>query len=369
MTRKLIVLAVIILSTGFPAAAQDVKSPPPIIAQRQNKWYSVSAVDGEATLLVEPAAGETLAPLLDGNLSPDGQWLAYGTYKRDKALNNVNRYNLFLMNLVTREVEAINPRGGLFDRPVPPTHVFQLYYPTWSYDGTRLYFVRMEMETKGRSQYVAGQLIYFSPSDNTHHLVAQLNPEQIVDGVAAVANGVILRTVKSGTDELTLTLYAPNNSVVKANKLYNIYPMPVTYAGDTYYVEAFDQSISVLINAATGKGQQITETSFPAIRSQTAGDNSLRVFRTFVGSSLLRVYKADHLTLIRVLKDKLGVRLALSPDGQSLAYVLYDKPGKGMVRVVENDGTIRELAFEAELIVWGKSEWEAFAVLGDLALG
>lgn len=361
MARKLLVLLAVVLSVGFTAAAQDLKSQPPIIAQLDNKWYAVSPVDGSATVLVEPEGDEKLSALLEGNLSPDGQWLAYTTRLYDKVAK-VSHYKLFLMNLTTREVQMINPSGGIFDRPAPANHVFQLFLPTWSYDGTRLYYVRNETEVSERSVIVAGQLAYYELAAGTHHLAARLDPAKVVDELSAVPDGMILRTVKAGSDLLNLTFYAPNNAIIKASLLANVSPTPVVFKGDIYFVDVVDNTIGTLFNAATGETVKIDEGYFPAFRSQAAGDGSLRFFHMFNNGSNWKVYGSDHTTLLQTVRPKMGARLAVSPDGQAAAYILYTKPGEGSIQVIDPDGTNRDLQFNAELIVWGALEGEAFLV-------
>lgn len=361
MTRKLIVLLVVVLSICFKVAAQEVKNQPPILAQRSNKWYAVSPIDGSATVLVEPAEGEKLLPLQENNLSSDGQLLAYGTFKYDKVLK-ASRYSLYLMNLSTRIVESINPSGGIFDRPVPATHTFQIFDLTWSYDGTRLYYVRMENENGERTVAVAGQLAYYDMGKRNHHLVARLDPALVVDEVTPLPNGVVLRSVKGGSDTAVMSLYAANNAVVNVSKLANVYSRPLRLADQFYFFEISDDKSTTLFDVETGESQTFEEEYHPAFRSQVTGDQSLRLFRIFDNGGKWLVYTRDGKTLIQTLPDKIGARIAVSPDGQSIAYVAYAKPGVGKIQVMDSDRTMRELPFDAELIVWGALEGELFAV-------
>lgn len=353
-------LVVLVAAIGV-AQAEDDSPQPPIIAQRKNKWYAVSPVDGSAKLLVVPAEGEKLMPLLENNLSPDGQWLAYITRKPVKELNNASRSKLFLLNLQTGVAEEIRP-SGVFDRPLPPTHVAQILYPTWSYDGSRLYYVWQELETRGNWVTVAEQLAYYDMAQNSHHVAGRLDPVGVQDGLTAVANGMVLRTVKAGRDTITMTFFSYDNSFIKESKLEAIYQTPLVFEGQTYYAEGENSLITGLVDMATGERHPLDGTHYPAMFSRNAGDESLRVFFLFDHGAKWVIYNRDGKTQLDRLTDKMGARMAVSPDGQHMAFILYKKPGVGSIQVMDDDGTTHDLQFDAELMVWGAVEREAFAI-------
>jgi hypothetical protein len=357
-----LLMSLVVLVTAVGAAqAEDNPSQPPIIAQRKNKWYAVSPVDGSARVLVEPAEGEKLMPLLENNLSPDGQWLAYVIRKPVKELNNASLYKLFSLNLQTGAAEEIQP-SGVFDRPLPPTHVAQILYPTWSYDGTRLYYVRQVMETRGNWVTVAEQLAYYDVARKSHHMAGRLDPAGVQDGLAAVPNGMVLRTVKAGRDYITMTFFSYDNSLIKESKLDAIYQTPLMYEGESYYAEGENSLITGLVDMTTGERHPLDGTYYPAMFSRTAGDESLRVFFLFDHGAKWAVYSSDGKTQLNRLTDKMGAKMAVSPDGKHMAFILYKKPGVGSIQVMDDDGTTRDLQFDAELMVWGAVEREAFAI-------
>ncbi len=363
MLRMLyVLLSLVVLAAAVGAVqAEDNPSQPPIIAQRKNKWYAVSPVDGSAKLLVEPAEGEKLMSLLENNLSPDGQWLAYVIRKPVKELNNASRYKLFLLNLQTGVAEEIRP-SGMFDRPLPPTHVAQILYPTWSYDGSRLYYVRQELETRGNWVTVAAQLAYYDLAQESHHMVGRLDPAGVQDGLTAAPKGMVLRTVKAGRDTITMTFYSYDNSLIKESKLEAIYQTPLVFEGQTYYAEGENSLITGLVDMTTGERLPLNGTHYPAMFSRTAIDESLRVFFVFDHGAKWAIYSSDHKTQLNRLTDKMGARMAVSPDGQHVAFILYKKPGVGSVQVMAGDGTTHDLRFDAELMVWGALEREVFAI-------
>lgn len=54
--------------------------------------------------------------------------------------------------------------------------------------------------------------------------------------------------------------------------------------------------------------------------------------------------------------DTYGVQYSLAPDGQSVAYLLYDATQNVPIRILEADGTERELPFVANKIYWSPLE-------------
>lgn len=367
MARRVMVKWLGLLLVFLPlriTSAQDVVMQPPIIAEYDDIWYAVSPVDGSAALLLEPEEGKLLLALRNNFISPDHRWLAYVQYTPMNLATTDKPYELWLLNIETGDREMINPVGGVFDRPTPPNHVFRISLPTWSNDGSRLYYLREEYDTRDGLTIVGLQLAYYDLADSSHHLTSRVDPSRVVDDLSPVQNGMILRTVKGGSDIDHLTYYNADGSVINDSQLVYTHQSPVMLGDETYYVELDEQGqITAMMGAESEAYTPITQLYFPANRSKIAGDASLRVFRYFGGGVYYAVYSADHETLINVFNSKRGSQHAISPDGQAVAFVLYDKPGEGAIHIVQADGTTRELPFRANLIVWGAMESEAFAVL------
>ena len=278
--RKMVILLAVLLPM-LVTMAHDVGNQPPIIAMRENKLYSVSPVDGAATVIVAPAADEAFTWLEDNDVSRDRKWLAYVIEKRIAEMNNISS-NLFLMNLETGKVDVIKPSGGVFDRPLPATHLTTMNLPTWSYDGSRLYYVLSEIDTRGTGAVLSELLTYYDIAQGEHHLVGRLDPKNILEGLWAVESGVIVRSFKRGSDVADVTLYAPDNSIIKQIEGISVMPTPVAYEGQTYYAElSIEQEVVKLTNVVTGEIRDMTGIAYPAAASLSVGRTVYTCFWSF----------------------------------------------------------------------------------------
>lgn len=357
IAKRFGLLTLFFLLPLFATMAKD-EYQPPIIAQRENKLYAVSSFDGSATLLVEAASDERLAPLTEDNISLDNQWLAYVIYKQSADLSNAYRSNLFLLNLMTREVLVITPSGGAFDRPLAATRVFYLSLPTWSYDGSRLYFVRDEFESRGKRGSVASELVYYDLERQVYHLVRRLNPVEIINKLMPIKSGILVQRLDPDREDIgNVTLYAADNSIISNRRFEYAYPKPLLFHDRFYYLLSPEWfAAKVLVDIDTGKELALDGVYYMAERSQAAGENSLRMYQ-FMKAEQLRfnVYRADHSTSVQIILEKNGVKYGIAPDGQSIAFLQFLTlgmgSGVGSIQVMDNEGKIRKLPFEAEEIV------------------
>lgn len=358
MLRKMVILIGLLLILPVVAQAHDESSQPPIIALNKNTLYAVSPVGGSSQVIVQPAEGEVLLPrLLAGAVSPDGKWLVYGIINQVDSLNN-NVTHLFLLNLADYSSQPLVASGGVFDRAVPADHRFQLYLPTWSYDGSRVYYTRTEIDIKGNSKNVDRQLVYYTIADGRYHLAGRLDPNTRIQSLTAIQSGMIVRSHLDGEDMTTFSLYAPDNAVTRQLHEQSLAPDVVLYEGRFYYtVQEVNRRLKTLIDVETNDTVEMTETVYPGIHSRAAGESSIGIYQ-LSGSSgtYFSVYGAEH---IASLDNPNGLRYAVAPDGQSLAFIQYDESRiVGMIKIIDMAGHIRELPVEATQLLWGAHDVE-----------
>lgn len=351
--RKLLVI-VVLLSAVVSVQAHDARSQL-IIVQRENALYAVSAVDGSATLLVKVAPDEQVISLRAGSMSPNGEVLAYVVTHGSGYFDPAYTANLFLLNLQDGLVERVTPEGGVFDRALPPNHILRLEHPTWSDDGQRLYYVRVESETRGETRTVASQLAYYDTLEHRHVLSARLNSAATVEGLSAVTAGIVVRSYYGLDAKTGITLYAPDNQIVNQNEIAELHRDPLQYDGRFYHpIEDSYGGLTMLVDVETGETRTIDGGYYPALRSRSAGAESLHVFRFFGSSGTwYRVYGADHKQYVGEITDNSQVQIAIAPDGQTIAFLQFDLSPVAPIQLMNAAGEVRELPFVAEQIVWG----------------
>lgn len=357
MLRKMVFLMGLLLMP-LVVQAQARSSQSPIIALNKNTLYAVSPIDGSAQVIVQPAEGEVLLPRLSaGAVSSDGKWLVYGIVKQvDTPNSNVTR--LFLLNLVDYSSQPLVVSGGVFDRPVSTDHLFQLYMPTWSYDGSRVYYIRTEIDTKGDGTNVDRQLVYYTIADDSYHLAGRLDPNTQIEGLTAIKAGMILRTHITGEETTTFTLYTPDNAVTRQLHEQSLAPDVVNYEGRFYYtVQDTNRQIKTLIDVETNDTIEMAEVVYAGIRSRAAGEVSIGIYQLRgVTGMYFSVYGDEHIASI---DNPHGFRYAVAPDGQALAFIQYDDSAiVGKIQIIDMLGQIRELSFEATQLLWGAHDVE-----------
>src|SRR5262249_8841538 len=156
---------------------------------------------GSAKILAEMPAGETFFANhgLD-RLSPDGKHMFYATANDPES--PAFKVTPFLLDVTTGQSEPFEPRGGVFDRPPTEGYHFRVDSPTWSLDGSRLYYVRSAADDIGHGKFSEIQLAYLDMKTGTHKLVARLDPKHQVQQLMAVGGGVIVHFVTTlGADQ------------------------------------------------------------------------------------------------------------------------------------------------------------------------
>lgn len=338
--------------------AQDSMKEAPIIAQAGNKLYAVSPADGTATVLVAPRSQQVAIRTINANaLSPDGHHLAYVLERRGEKTTVVTS-DLYLLNLVTGNSTIVVPSGGVFDRSIPATYYVQMVYPSWTPDGTRLYYARRMLDVKKQNAVVELQLAYYDVAENQHHLVARLDPERILENVWATKVGVVVRQMTWGSEEVDVKWYAFDNSAGKRVVGVSSLPNTVEVDGQMYYSEIdYTGAIIRLASVETGEERDVIAQSFLAWRSFQAGEKSLRIYDDYRHDGThLHVYDADK-RLVKDLVSGQGFQEAIAPGGQSLAFI----DGRvGNIQVMDETGAVHELPFKAESIVWGAQETEVY---------
>jgi hypothetical protein len=338
--------------------AQDSMKEIPIIAQAGNKLYAVSPADGTAAVLVAPRSQQVAIRTINAYaLSPDGQYLAYVLERRGEKTSVVTS-DLYLLNLVTGNSTIVVPSGGVFDRSIPATYYFQMVYPSWTLDGSRLYYAHRILDVKKQNAVVELQLVYYDVVKNQHHLVARLDPERILENVWVTKVGVVVRQMTRGSEEVDVKLYAFNNSAGKRVVGVSSLPNTVEVDGQMYYSEIdYTGAIIRLANVETGEERDVAAQSFLAWRSLLAGGKSLRIYADYGHDGThLHVYDGDK-KLIQDLVSGQGFQQAIAPDGKTLAFV---DGQSGNIQLIDETGAVHELPFEAESIVWGAQETEVY---------
>ncbi len=358
--RKLWMIAVLLLVSVSVVQAQDNAGAAPIIALADNKLYAVSSVDGSASVLVEPPPGQTFFLKRFARLSPDGKHMVYAT-QTDPEDPNGYVVSLFLLDVKSGKTESFQPNGTVFDKPAHKDYHYRLDYPTWSVDASRLYYLRTEVDNSGRGKKASVQLAYYDVMNVTHKLVARLDPRLFVQDLMAVEGGIIVHYFGGLGADQPVTLYASDNRVVNENMVVNLYPEPLRFEGQDYYgIGEHSGSVSALINIETGEQRLLADGFYPVGRSRLAGDQSLMVIHTINTVSWYRVLRPDKVRIPKIIEDIYGVRYSVAPDGQSVAYLQYDLTLNVPIRILEADGSERELPFVASDIFWSAPEQIVF---------
>lgn len=360
--RKLFVLLPLLLLPLVTQAHKADSHQPPIIALSNNKLYAVSPVDGSATVLVEPPDGESLFMNNFGYLSPDGTHMVYATATDPESMGGLV-VRVYLLSLATGESTSFVPSGGVFDVQPRPPNTIRLDYPTWSVDGSRLYYLRSEVNGREYGKMVNVQLAYFDFATQTHKLVARLDPTEYVLNLMAVEAGIIVNVFTGLGQPAQLTFYGLDNRLISEAEIADIYPFALRYDDfaphDYYAVGAPDGGIAILWRVEEPTvGQRSSEAAFyPASRSRSAGARSLHIFRVIQDSGeSYRIYNPHNNAIIAQLAIVSGVNHAISPDGQSIAYLHNQNGWNAPIRIIDSHAEVRELAFVAEEIWWGAEE-------------
>lgn len=365
--RKLIVIVALLLSAIVSVRARDAH-PQPIIAAVGNKLFTVSPEDGAAVLLAEPETTQQfVSPIDEANLSPNSHQFVYIMQGSMDTPDAEYISELRLVNLSDLSTVTINPAGGIFDVPAKAGHRFYLQSPAWSVDGTRVYYYRLDINLRDRSNYAGVQLAYYDTVTQQHELVARLDPTLRVEDLQTVAEGVVARMYETGFTGATVsTLFAPDNSIISEHKEAVLYLNAVDYQGRSYYARQDDfGSITALIALDGGDEPPIGVGYYPTAISQAVGEESLHVGYFFGSPSRYGVYGADPRDFVGEIEEMAGVSFGISPDGKAVAYVQYvDSVGNTPITIIEADGDTRELPFVASTVIWGALDYVPMGLPG-----
>ncbi len=357
MWKIIALLCLVLLMPLMVIKAQDNAAQAPIIALAGNKLYAVSPVDGSATVLVEPPAGQTFFMQEFASVSPDGRHMVYAT-QTDPENQTSDVVSVFVLDFETGKSDILEPGGGVFDVKPLALHHFRLDYPTWSVDGTRLYYLRSEVDDRSYGKMTGIQLAYYDMLTKQHKLVGRLDPKQSVQGLMAVESGIVVHGFSGLGEEQPVTLYSFDNRKMHKELITNLYPFPVRFEGQDYYATGQPNGgIADILNVETGDRQFLGDGYYPALSSRLAKDQSLLLVQKIGSGASYRVFGHDHKRTSKVIVNTYGVRFAIAPDGQSIAYLKFYESQKAVIRIINSDGTERVLTFVAEEILWGASEY------------
>ncbi len=362
---KILVLIVILMLSLTMTKAQDAVAP--IIAMADGKFYAVSPEDGSARLLADPAANQQeIGWFRKGSLSPDGKSLVYISRSPYDTDPKDFKSTLNVVTIVDSTTKITTPSGGIFDLPAGKNEHFELTMATWSSDGQRIYYFRSTISSVVTTASKPTLFAYYDLANDKHELVARLDPKNLLDNLQAVPDGMVMRWYAPGfTSTTTLNLYDLKNRLVKQVEMDIPYLYSLRHKDALYYAQLKDfGDIDFVVNASTGEKQIFKAGYYPAEQSMMNGDKSMHVFSTQSDINTYYVYGADYHTYITSIDNTSGLSYAISPDGQSLAYIIYDQGPTAPIQIMNMNGNVRKLDFEAAQILWGATEFVPFLAPG-----
>lgn len=365
--RKVLILITLLLLSVMVTKAQDKTAQAPIIAMQDGKIYAVSPEDGSSRLLADPAADQQeIGWFRYGSLSPNGKSLVYisqSPYDTDpKEFKSV----LNIVTVADSTTKTTTPSGGVFDVPAGKAEHFELTMATWSADGKRIYYFRSTISSAVTGVNKPTLFAYYDVIKDKHELVARLDPKNLIDNLQAVPDGIVMRWYAPGfVSTTTMNLYDLKNRLVKQVEM----DIPYLYAlhdKDTlYYAQLKDfGDIDFTVNAKTGEKQTSKPGYYPAEQSLMNGDKSMHVFSTQSDINTYYIYGVDYHSYITSIDNTSGFSYAIAPDGQQLAYIIYDQGPNAPIQITDMKGSVRKLDFEASQILWGATEYVPFFAPG-----
>lgn len=364
--RKLLVLMVVLLLSVMVTEAQDKTVQAPIVAIRDGKLYAVSPEDGSARVLAEPEADQSLGWFRNGSLSPDGKYVVYISQSPYDTDPKDFKSTLNVVTIADGMTKTTVPGGGIFDVPAGKNEHFELTMATWSADSQRVYYYRITYSSAASARSKPTLLAYYNVAKDKHELVARVDPQNLLDNLQAVPDGMVTRWYSPGfTSTTTISLYDTHNRMVKQLEM----DMPYLYAlrdkEDLSYAQLKDfGDIDFVLNAKTGEKQTIDTGYYPAEQSVMNGDESMHVFSTQSDINTYFIYGADYHTYITSIDNTSGMSYAIAPDGQYLAYLIYAQGPNAPIQIMDMQGKVRKLDFEASQILWGATEFVPFFAPG-----
>lgn len=387
-------LALLALLVGFvllnPHLLQAVDEEHPIIARVHNDIYAVSPSDGSARLLVE--RDDEKDALISGTyggsaitlfpISPDNTKFAYTTplhemldpeFEDQQAdIANLQPRDITIVDIASGSLTPITNQGPRLAELVESDTISTFDNLTWSVDGQRLYFLTTVKSLRNRVPQL--MIEYYDLQTGEQQTLVTLNPQASIMGLHAVSEGLVVVDATVFEGDFKFTLYGPDGSEINALAMPldgtmqcsnpTIYSRNPMFMQDDYYYGYYtlDLGPAALLDVASGESIPLEGSFVPAVISHTHRDTSLRV----VGANLCSLMDGDAWIVTDAAGDFTSIELnyieanddleiALSPDGQSIAYRKYETytPLSLMaIMVATVDGT-RELDFEATQILWG----------------
>jgi len=388
-----------------PHDLMAIDEQPPIIAVANNNIYAVSPLDGDARLLVERPAEKEQAlqdigvpRSLDlSRMSPDNTKFAYTAplYEmldpvfEDQTwpdFQGVRLRDLTLVDIASGQLTPITHQGDNLAEMVESDTLSVFKDLTWSVDGQRLYFMSAVVSMRNR---VPQQMIeYYDLQAGERRVLVKLNPQANILGIYAVSQGLVLIDGSYFEGDFEFTLYGHDGSILNSLEMplegvmQCSNPMmfernPVFVQDDYFYgYYTLDLGPAALLDVASGDTIPLEGELVPAFMSHTHTKTSLRV----VGTNLCQLRDGDQWTVtdaeghflysIELKYIDSESQMALSPDGESLAYLKYkswDVFTPVPIIVTTPEGS-HELDFAADEILWGAVDY-TFVSVFDVGSG
>jgi hypothetical protein len=307
-------------------------------------------------------------------LSPDGRFLVYAMSYPTNPDEEINEDSEFTQRFFLLDVE--NPRF-----PISLTFEASLSYlvksVAWSQD-SRLLYVLMVGSNGEESQWA---LILIERDNWTQQISIPLDSLAYATGrsIFATENGVVVMDRGFQSPVYQFRLFDNAGEAIQeltvdwtlspdVNLYVNTPFTPLVIEGQTRYgfVNMYGNYLLYQADLNTG---EISEANFgyPAMLSRSAIDSSLRLFPFFFtgDSTGLLIFDSEdtymgEIESLRVYAypisgESIGSTFALSPDGQSLAYLQDNQ-----VMLWEN-GESRSLDFTADILVWAAPIYMPFS--------
>lgn len=372
MWLRVLTLALVLMVLAAAVSAQDALVP--LVVLDDGGVYAVSPVDGAVQVLVAPHTDHDALRALTGDpitvfsaswLSPDGRYLAYRTFVPD-ALDGGEapiRHALFVLDLETGESLPVTMAGGGERVRIVVDSL------AWSPDAMRLYVSGTCSNANAADAWL--QIVERDAWDSGRTVRAPQANYAMARSLLPASHGVVLFDRGMQSPRYILSTYSEegdlaNQFVVDGTLLpdVNLYvntPFNPLHMGNALAYGISRQmsgELAYIANFEKGFVAPFEPGFMPALVSGVAPDTSLRVTTSLFSGDMtgLHIRGADgellgDIAFVRAFAygidgDSVGSTFALSPDGQTLAW-LED----GTVRLW-HDGETSELDVNADALAW-----------------